>query len=237
MYNIGICDDQIICAETFEISVMKIMKSFDIEYRTFIYTSSNEMIADLKSGKTTLDILFLDIIMNKEDHNGVETANIIRKFNDDLTIVFVSSTDEFTLEGYSVRALQYLLKPVNEEKLHDLLEYDLRDRISENTTSKNYIYFKVKESTRKVNYKDIVYIETYGRGIKVVLKNDDFISSYKISQVLEMLTPTFFIQCHQSYIVNTNYISEIKHLEIITNTEDSIPVSRSHWKEVKQIFT
>lgn len=230
MYNIAICDDQIICGETLELSLDKIMSEYDTVYNIDRYTSSNELLNVLKSGERSYDILFLDIMMGKDELSGIDVARNIRKFDDFTSIVFVTSSTEHVLDGYSVRALQYLIKPVDERILREVLDYEQRIKKSYN------IIFKEKDSTRRVSAPDIVHIETSGRNIKVVLKTEEFNAFNKISDAEKRLPVRDFVRCHQSFIVNINNIKEIRHGEAITILGNSVPVSRTKWSKVKKMF-
>lgn len=230
MFNIAICDDQMICAETLELSVRKIMDETKKQYNIDIYTSGKELLSVLGMGKNMYDLLLLDIIMGEEEMNGMEVAKAIRTNDDTTTIVFVTSSTDFILDGYSVRALQYLIKPVDEKILREVLTYEL------NSKTGSSIVFKEKDATKRVAPSDIVHIETSGRNVKVVLVNDEFNAYNKISDVEKILPAADFIRCHQSFIVNINNISEIRHGEAISVKGDSIPISRTQWAAVKKMF-
>ena len=230
MYNIAICDDQIICGETLELSLDKIMTEYNTSYKIDIYTSSNELLKVLESGEKAYDILFLDILMGKDELNGIDVARKIRTFDDNTSIVFVTSSTDHVLDGYSVRALQYLIKPIDEKILREVLEYEHKSK--HNVT----VVFKEKDSTRKVHASDIVHIETFGRNVKVVLKTEEFIAYNKISDVEQMLPSMYFIRCHQSFVININNIKEIRHGEAVTVLDSIVPISRTQWSRVKKMF-
>lgn len=230
MFNIAICDDQIICGETLELSLNQIMADYNTTYKVDIYTSGSELLNDLETKKKEYDILFLDILMGEEEMNGIELAKKIRLFDDSISIVFVTSSTDYVLDGYSVRALQYLIKPVDNKILREVLDYELN---SKNNVS---VVFKEKDSTRKVPASDIVHIETFGRNVKVVLKDEEFNAYNKISDVEKMLPAKDFIRCHQSFIININNIKEIRHGEAVSILESVVPVSRTQWSRVKKLF-
>lgn len=230
MYNIAICDDQIICAETLELSVRKIMDESKMDYGIDIFTSGNDLLRTLDQKKNVYDILFLDIIMGEDELNGLDVAKKIREFDDSTTIVFVTSSTDFILDGYSVRALQYLIKPVEEKILREVMEYEFKHQ------GENSVVFREKEATRKISPADIVHVETSGRNVKVVLLNESFNAYNKISDVEKMLPSSDFIRCHQSFIVNINNIKEIRHGEAISVLGESIPISRTQWSTIKKLF-
>ncbi len=230
MYNIAVCDDQIICGETLELTLDKIMSEYDKPYKIDIYTSSNELFKVLESGDKAYDILFLDILMGDEELNGIDVAKKIRSFDDVTSIVFVTSSTDHVLDGYSVRALQYLIKPVDEKVLREVLDYEHKNKHNAS------ILFKVKDSTRKVLLSDIVHIETFGRNVKVILKKEEFNAYNKISDVEKMLPAKDFIRCHQSFIININNIKEIRHGEAVSVLDNVIPISRTQWSHVKKSF-
>lgn len=123
MLNIAVCDDNIDDLSNIIslINLYQISKNFNMEYTAF--PNGFELVSSLEKGKQ-FDIYCLDIIM--PGFTGIEVAKEIRRFDKTAPIFFFTSSTEFALASYSVKAINYILKPVTKEKLFftfdDILE-------------------------------------------------------------------------------------------------------------------
>ncbi len=90
--------------------------SFEIDEDIIInqFYSGKELIDNISNKNEKYDIIFLDILMS--NLNGIETSKYIRKIDNSVNIVFLTSSSEFAINGYEVGALDYLLKPVDYKK-------------------------------------------------------------------------------------------------------------------------
>lgn len=104
---------------------------------------------------TDFDILFVDIQM--KEINGIEMARRIRQQDSDIVIIFTTGLSDYMEEGYEVEALQYLIKPVNEEKLRKCL-----NRVLQKKKVEQFVVVNTKDGVRKLNADNIVYLEARG---------------------------------------------------------------------------
>ena len=123
--KIAIVDDSIKDREYLQKEIQEIFfrrTKNHIEITTF--KSGEELLEyfyDNKEGNALLfDIVFLDIYM--EDITGVDTARAIRKIDEDVKLIFITTSNEFASESYEVKAEDYLIKPFNKERLEKTLE-------------------------------------------------------------------------------------------------------------------
>ena len=117
MLRIGICDDERTSAEQLYLTLEPLLR----EDEEIIYEFSNGVSAVnwLKRHPGEMELLFLDVEMEPVD--GICTAERIRTFDRDIFLVFVTGHEEFVLSGYRVNASDYVIKPVDRERLADLL--------------------------------------------------------------------------------------------------------------------
>lgn len=197
-----------------------------------VFGSSMHLFDQIEKGKH-FDVFLLDIIMPVI--NGMELATEIRSKDKVAKIIFLTSTSEFAVESYSVDAFNYLLKPLQKDKLFSVLEKAANDICSE---LKQYIVVKTKTILSKVFLHQLIYVEVKGRTVYFNQKNGVIIeSTCTISQVESLLLIyKRFIKPHRSYIVNLDYIKSLSQDGIITTNDMFIPVSRNIFKEVKQAY-
>lgn len=175
------------------------------------------------------DIIFLDIKMPYMD--GVEVAEKIRERDADVTIIFLTSILERAIEGYRVKAANYLTMPVKKEKLI----YEI-DNWIENSKMKRQECFLVdnKEGQFRIPIGSISYVETYGRNLLIHTEKQTIECYKKLKQIKERLESYGFVQSHKGILINMSYVNNIEGNEIILITEDKLQVSRSMKKEFMQ---
>jgi DNA-binding LytR/AlgR family response regulator len=196
------------------------------------FESSLELIKQLESGKY-FDVFLLDVIM--PGITGMELANHIRNTDQASKIIFLTSSPEFAVESYSVDAFNYLLKPVQKDKLFSVLEKAINNIYS---VTKKYIIVKTQIGMFKIFMHELIYVEVMGRTIffhqtnGVVTEGISTISKIEV----DLLTDKRFIKPHRSYIVNLDYIKNLSMDGFKTTNNQLIPISRNVFKEVKQTY-
>lgn len=232
--KIAICDDH--KQELLHIHrlVDKFLNRDFIEYKIEVhsFSSSLELIKELESGKY-FDIFLLDVIM--PGINGMELAADIKILDQVAKIIFLTSSPEFAVESYSVGAFNYLLKPIQNDKLFSVLGKAINDSYREET---KYILVKTKIGMFKIFMHQIIYVEVMGRTIFFHQINGVVIESISTISKVEtiLLTDKRFIKPHRSYIVNLDYIKNLSQIGMTTTSDLFIPVSRNVFKEVKQAY-
>lgn len=196
------------------------------------FQSSLELIKQLENGKY-FDVFLLDVIM--PGITGMELANHIRNTDQASKIIFLTSSPEFALESYSVDAFNYLLKPVQKEKLFSVLKKAINDIY---IGTKKYIIVKTQIGMFKIFMHELIYVEVIGRTIffhqtnGVVIEGISTISKIEV----DLLTDKRFIKPHRSYIVNLDYIKNLSLDGFTTTNNQLIPISRNVFREVKQTY-
>lgn len=228
-YKIAVCDDDIYELDNLCIKISLVLEEHNANFNISRFMSGESLIDAVIGQKEKFDILFLDIIMDKI--NGIKTARKIREEDADIGIVFITNSPNFVFEGYDVRALHYILKPVDTEKLSQTLLYDWNKK-----NEKNYMDVKLKDSVNRIFYVDILYLESKGRMVIITTKNGDYETYGTLRQFLNILPPNQFIACHKSYVVNLNYVSQITRTAFTTTNNQIIPISRNYYSVAKKAF-
>lgn len=229
MYQIALCEDEKIFYDEQERICRRIFEKLNIEYQLSLFDNSAKFIAAFSLEGKRFDLILLDIVM--DGANGMELARMIRQADKDVTIIFITSNIGYALEGYNVQALNYLMKPVDEQVLEKLIETDYNNRFKNN-------YFVFEDGAQKVRVfiNDIMCLETMGRKVAVTLDSRIVYYSGKLSQLLELLPKDRFLRCHQAYILNLQNIREFDGQNAIAINNKIVPVSRSYKKDVQKAF-
>lgn len=229
MIKVAICDDEEIFLNDYAKVINNIKKLYSYNIEIFKFNSGEELLNFISINEVKFNIIFLDIIMDKID--GIETAKKIRQIDTITEIVFLTSSKYYALEGYEVKAYNYIVKSSGS------IEYKIYEVIRELYSRANdFIVINNKSGVERIETKKIVYIESNRR--KIIFNTTEFkYDMYeKLDNIHTKLKQRGFIKVHRSYIVNREFIKKIESRDIITTTGDIIPISRSKLDEVKLSF-
>ena len=228
--KIAICDDEIQFLDDICILFKKWGKKHGIKLSLRRFTNGDALLLALHN--ECMDLIFLDVVMPLL--NGIDTARELRDNNQTVPIIFLTSSKEFAVDSYEVKALNYLLKPIAEEKLFTVLDEFLK------TFEKSKEAFIAKTSLGffKVNVSDVVYLEAQNKHVNLYLSND---STIEIRELFSNCEEFFslekgFFKCHRSYIVNLNHIEKFTKIQITTSNNASIPISRNNYVPFKEVY-
>lgn len=228
MLNIAVCDDEPVEIEYLTSLVHQWAKMNDKVINIFGFLSAEAFLFEYEENKN-IDILLLDIQMNTLD--GISLAEKIRENDKDIQIIFVTGFPDYISRGYDVSALHYLIKPVEKEKLFDVLTKAC-DCVK---NEEKFILLSVENVSFKINLNDIVYVEALGHSSCVTCVNDTYNVKMSISDIANMLDGSF-VQCHRSYIASLRHISSITKTDIVFDNKSAVPVSRRMYNDVNKAF-
>lgn len=233
MLQIAVCDDNIneLSNMVQLLDLYRASKKFNCEYAVF--PNGFELIAALEKGKR-FGIYCLDIIM--PGFTGIDVAKEIRTFDNTAPILFFTSSPEFALESYSVKAINYILKPVSKEKLFFAFD-ELLERIRAQQEEDAFIV-KSNEGIQKILISNLVFAEVIGRNVLYHLRSGKIVECVEaFSSVCDHLMKYgCFIKPHRSYLVNMQYVDTIENHQITLRTLSSVPIAQGKAREIKQHY-
>lgn len=183
------------------------------------------------------ELFFLDI--NLKTMNGMDIAKQIRKDGFQGSIIFLTAFSEYVFEGYNVQALNYLLKPIDYEKLKKCLK-----PIIKNMDGSFHIY-KSKTTIIKIPYNKILAFTSFRHYVDILTQlpvspKDNCLKSYRQKIALKTLLqqlPGEFIQCHRTIIININKVMTLTGKEVILSDGSVYPISESYLKNIQDAFS
>lgn len=224
MIKMAICDDDI----QFLNQSKKLISSWK-------NTNLSMQISTFQDGDTLIqahsispfDIIFLDVIMPL--FNGIDVAKEIRNFDSQVKIVFLTTSQDYAIQSYSVKAYNYLLKPIDKELLYSCLN----DLYTELSNKPHNILIKEGHVTHIVDISKISYVESLNKNVILHLTNGNTLQSteplYNFEQYLAL--EEGFFKCNRSFIVNIYQISSYTAKEITMISGTRIPISRKRQQE------
>lgn len=225
--RVAICDDEKNIRELLEDKVKKLYPNA----RIICFSSGEELLLF----EEHIDILLLDIQM--PEINGMETAVELRKKDKNMILIFVTAAEEYVFQAFDVGAFHYLVKPINDEKLAQILNKAVKELGSKGVgTCKNedkYLMINSGGVHIKVMLEDIVYAEVFNRKI-VIHKMDENIEYYGKMSDLEALTGDDFFRPHRAYLVNLKYVEKYDASTIYLEKGNVIMAKQNYPEFVKK---
>ena len=194
------------------------------------YTSGEALVADIGDGQD-FDAVFPDMEMPGMD--GIAAGNAIRAIDERLIIVFVTSHTQYAVASFQCEPLDYLVKPVETERLCTLLE-KIRHR-----TSRNRVPLTFEEGGAYVRLycDEIVYCESVRNGVIIHTKTETYKPRMTLSEVEAQLDPDLFGRCHRSFLVNLSFVRSFYGAELrLTDGHTILPIGRKYAHAFKAAF-
>ena len=201
-----------------------------------------------KINKQKPDLIFLDVQMP-----GMNGFDVLEEIDHEPYIIFTTAYDQYAIKAFEKNAVDYLLKPLDEERFrlavnralkrktaeHGNLEELLRSMKSDNRNFESHIFVQKSEKLFNLPVEEIVYLEASGDYTVITTKNDQFVSSSGIGKLEEIMDPETFIRVHRSTIINLNYLKEIERhfnggMVVKMQSGKSFPVSRTYAKQIRK---
>ena len=221
--RIAVCDDEELFRIEFKTILDKVLVNSEYDIDTFSGGSSlYEAFI-----KEPFDLVFLDIEMPGID--GITLAKRLRAVSENVNIVFLTSHIEYALEGYEVNALRYLVKPVDINKLGEVLKY-----IQDKKNNSRQIMVKQEGEDIVIDLSDVIYIESMDKNVRIVTSKKEYITRYNISDYEEELKNNGFFRIHRSYLISLSKVKKIVKNDVVMDGDISLPVSRSNVKALKE---
>ena len=220
--RIAICDDEEKYIKDVATRIYKQLGESDLTMHTF--TDGHELLdtADVKP----YDLVFLDIEMPAID--GITLAKELRKKSSSTYIVFLTGHVEYAIEGYEVNALRYLTKPIQEDKLTDVLAFVLKEK-----QSRKQLVIKTDGEEIRIDAADIIYMEAQNKYVMIYTTKGEYLVRYNLADFEEELKDYGILRVHRSYLVSLSKVRKIGSADCTLAKNYNVPVSRSNIKPLK----
>lgn len=172
------------------------------------------------------DILLLDIEMGAM--NGVTLAKRIRAHSETVQIVFITGYSDYIGEGYEVAALHYLMKPVNPEKLHSVLDRALEKRRQQDRC----LNLEFAGEMVRIPFYEIRYLDVRQNYVTIHAKED-----YTVKRPLgdfERELDHRFSRVGRSMIVNLKYICRVTKTQVVLSDDTVLPLPRGAYEPLNR---
>lgn len=195
------------------------------------------------------DLILVDIQM--PDITGICLSKELEKLGVKSKVIFTTAYDEYAIQAFEVNAVDYILKPYDQERVIKSL---VRTRqLIENNSYSIYKPTPIISPIKKlpvwkedklflIEIDDILYAYTEGRDILIKTLKQSYISNYSLQELEEKLESSGFFRCHRSYLINMNQIREVSpwfngaYTAKFDGIKEDIPISRNQVKKFKDLL-
>ena len=230
MIRLAICDDEVQCLDSTRRMIEQWSERCSIPVQIGCFDNGDALLQSIR--RTRTDIVFLDIMMSLL--NGMDTAREIREIDKAVKIVFLTSSPEFALESYSVKANGYILKPFSDKQLSEVLN-DCTAALEEKS---EHLLLKSTDGYHKIHLHEIEYIEAQNKNVIFFLRSGRSLTSTEHLRVFEnkLLTKDGFFKCHRSYIISMSQVNSFSLSEIKMKSGGCVPIARGSGKAFQNAY-
>ncbi len=224
--NIAVCDDEVRGRER----ILTLLEREFSQAQICEFDSGMKLVERVEEGYRP-DIVLLDIAM--EGMDGMETARRLRETADAI-LIFVTGVKEQVFEAFDVGAFHYLMKPVDQEKMVDVLRRAAQE-VEKRQPSPKYLLVKIEGKHRRIPVEDILYVENSGRKVILHTKKECLEYYERMNHLQEVLGDGFY-RCHRGYLVALSAISGYDHESITVGQGDKVYLSKQKYSEFVKLY-
>lgn len=196
------------------------------------------------------DLVFLDIQMPKI--NGFEMLELV---DNPPSVIFTTAFDDYAIRAFETHAIDYLLKPFNQERFDravarwtgkqageaEKTTQELLDSASLSPSQNQRIVVKNGSKIKIIPVHDVLYLEAADDYVKIHTAEGYFLKNKTMNHFEQALDKNLFVRCHRSYIVNVQQITRIDPYEkdnhvAVLRSGTKVPVSRSGYGRLKDVL-
>ena len=225
--HIAVCDDEPQMAEQNQLALCRILDHRGLlhnrDYEVDVFHAPAPLMRRLEQAPSAYDLLMLDIQL--PDANGLELAHFLRGHDVQAEIIYITDHPGFALDSFPTYPLEYLLKPLDEERLAAALNrYLLRRGPPERPL--------LRTGSGAIPLEDILYLEISGHKTAVHTTEEREIIPEPLSRLKADLLVRDFCHSHFSYLVNLSHIKRVDRTALLLDNGTEIPVSRRYYQQL-----
>jgi two-component system response regulator LytT len=184
------------------------------------------------------DVVFLDVEM--PGLSGVEAAPLVRERADPPAVVFVTAHERYAVDAFAVEAFDYLLKPVDPDRLARVVER-LRERSVESAVTLEKVPVVSAGGTELLDYDQVHYAQADGDYSRVHTYDRSFLCTASLGELEEKLPAARFVRIHRSYLVNLSKVAGVRRvaperlqLQLADATRTELDVARRQARQLRE---
>lgn len=229
--RIAICDDERRELDRLSDLLKEYQDSRNIQLDCRAFQNGTDLLCGMKGGE--YDLIALDVLM--PGFTGIQVARELRSLDQNVKLLFLTSSPEFALESYAVGAYHYLLKPATRKSLFPLLDKARSELAAQEVQG---LMLRDRYGVVCVPFSKLEYVEVMNKTVSfhlvdgVVREVSAALSDFEA----ELLARPEFLKIHRSYLANLSYLQAVSAKGAVTRTGHTIPVSRLQYNQIKDAY-
>ncbi|MDE7187168.1 MAG: LytTR family DNA-binding domain-containing protein [Lachnospiraceae bacterium] len=229
MLHIAVCDDDMSAVQSHRLIAEDCLRQCGSVGEIVTYTNSDNLLYDITEDQFFFDLILLDIEM--PGSSGMELAEKIKPCLPNVKIIFITSHIEYAIDAFELAIFRYVPKEDTGKRLPAAIVDAVKLIALED--GKTYT-IRTNSRLEKIPYKEIYYIERDGKNASITTAGGIARVRKSLQQVYAELDAEEFIYIDRGCIVNMIHIMQVKDGTVVLKNGVSLPVSRSHLREVKE---
>jgi len=230
MLHLALCDDDKDQLSELLLLLREYIGNRDIRVSQF--SSAEELFLTVQT-QGQFDIYLLDVVM--PGMNGIELGLRLREEKDPGLIVYLTTSSEYAVDSYLVRAFHYLLKPVQKEQLFLVLDEALQQI---KKRSDEVLFVRSKEASYGLRLDEIMYAESYNRVVRYHLTDGRTVDTVSIrtsfhQEVKELLEKRYFVPCGASFVINLHHMAVLDKTGLVFKNGMKMPLSKQAYNTMR----
>lgn len=226
MLSIAICDDETFYVQQTETFVQEYLRRHpERSGQVHAFRHGQELLRQVEE-TGGFDLYLLDIIM--PELNGIQTGRRLRELGNGGEIVYLTTSSDYAVDSYSVRAFFYLLKPVKKERLFEVLDAAVEKLDVRRCKA---VLVTTRDGPRRVLLDQILYVERVGRGLRYYCSCGAVDSlSLRVTfhaAVEQLLADPRFCQCGSSFAFNLQHVAGVRGQDVLLDSGGSVAIPRA----------
>lgn len=229
MIKVAIVEDDINEQNRILSYLSKLEAELDNKIMAQVFSNGEKFLFEFAYG--TYDLVFMDIELSSKI-NGVETSKELRKIDDQVTLIFITSLAQYAIDGYKVNASDYIIKPVDYENFNKHVGHVIERLINKNSDK----IIITSDGTKVVQLiKDIYYVEVSNHQLIFHTSKGEIKSYGSLKEIKETLFNHGFSLCNSCFLVNLDYVERIDKYNVYVKGDElliSHPKRKTFLKEL-----
>jgi len=233
MFKIAVCDDETAALDRVAALLENYLRERpQLSAGLTLFRDGESLLEALNQG-SDFDLYLLDVLM--AGVNGIEVGKAIRKLGRDGEIIYLTSSPDYAVDSYLTQAFFYLLKPVRQNQLYEVLDRAV-DVLRKRKTTVTIV--NTPSGLRSVPLKDILYVERADRFMRYHLAGGETVDSRTIrtsfrEEAAPLLSDRRFVLCGASFVLGLHHVESVEKSGALLDSGGWVPVSRSAFADLK----
>lgn len=223
MIRIAIVEDEEAYAQQLIVLLNQYEAEKGAELSIEVFENGMDFVSDYNA---KYDVIFMDIKLPQM--NGMQCAMRLRRLDEDVALIFVTSMNRYALKGYEVGAMGYMIKPISYFPLAVLMD-KVRKKIAREPAKD--IVLNHGDGMRRISLRELLFVEVLDHYLIYHTEGGDFREIGRLKAVEEELAGHGFFRCSNSYLINLRFVQAIDENEVTVGTA-CVPISRRRKKEL-----